>query len=89
MCQRFIENREKFVDLVFSLGSFDVSRIIREFKKKQHGDTALDGGQSIPEFLEELRERGVLRYSNGKYSVTDDPYAAPLAAIQAPSELVH
>jgi lauroyl/myristoyl acyltransferase len=90
MCQRFIENREKFIDLVFSSHSFTMDQIVEEFRKQQDGDILIDGTQSIPELLEELRENGALRYSKGKYLVTEDPYAAPSAALRlTPSGIPH
>jgi hypothetical protein len=78
MCKQYVNNREKFADLVYSLGSFEQSEIIREFETQQNGDIIIDGSQSIPEYLEELRESGALKYSNGKYYVTK--YVAPTAA---------
>jgi hypothetical protein len=90
MCQRFIENREKFIDLVFSTRSFIADQIVEEFRKQQDGDILIDGSQSIPELLEELRESGALRYSKGKYFVAEDPYAAASAALRlTPSGLPH
>jgi len=88
MCKQFVKNREKFADLVYSLGSFEQSQIIREFKRQQNGDITIDGSQSIPEYLEELRQSGALKYSNGKYHVAKYVAATATEATDPESSVI-
>ena len=71
MCDRFNRNREKFVDLVFNLKRFSEKEIVEAFKRKQHGDIVIDGSQTISQYLNDLREQGVLQYSHGKFLVKE------------------
>ena len=83
MCDRFIRNRERFVNLVRSLDSFDEKEIVEKFRELQNGDLVIDGSQTITEYLDELRESGTLRYTNGKYTVVKEMHSmkAPMFTI--------
>jgi hypothetical protein len=69
MCERFVRNREKLVNLMCTLKRFDEKKIIETFRKRQNGDTVIDGSQTITQYLEDLREHGLLKYSSGVYSI--------------------
>lgn len=68
MCDRFIKNRAAFARFMYSLDSFGEKEIVEMFKEK-NGDIAIDGTQTISQYLRRLRENGALQYSRGKYTV--------------------
>jgi hypothetical protein len=69
MCQRFMINRRKFADLIYSMECFDEQEIVEKFRKSQNGDIVIDGSQTVSQYLRDLRDQGALKYVGGKYFV--------------------
>jgi hypothetical protein len=68
MCDEFDQNRRALMDLIYSKNEFTESEIIAEYKEKR-GFFIVDAVQSISGYLRDLREMGILSYSQGRYHV--------------------
>ena len=69
MCERFNNNRQRFVALVHTLKKFEEREIVDKFRKQQKGDIIIDGSQTIPQYLRVMKEQGALKYDCGRYYV--------------------
>jgi len=74
MLTSFEKNRQILIELIYELGSFTYAKLIQDFKEKLEWKDelppAIDGRQTIRDFLEELAQIGVLEKSHGVYSCT-------------------
>jgi len=68
MVHPFEKNRRALVFLINKMGRFREEELVEQFIQERRGDIALDGGQSIKQYLDELVEIGALDLSGGVYS---------------------
>lgn len=66
--KRLDKNRQRFVDLIYSLGNFSKDEILHEFSSK-NCDTLIDTQQTLEEYLDEMVALGLLRLEFGRYSL--------------------
>jgi len=71
MCKEYDENGERLAELVFNLGSFTEDELVRKFSKMQSGSIEIGRLQSIHDYLDDLREMGVLAFEGGRYKVLE------------------
>ncbi len=73
----FEKNRELFAKLVYSTGEFTSEEIIEKFRDQRGGDDiariAIDGKQTIGEYLQDLVEIGVLSKEDNVFTVVCHP----------------
>lgn len=69
MCERFVENRRDLVDLIFGMEHFTRDDLLERFNRERAGNIAIDGSQTIEQYLRELSEYGILRRQLGSYQV--------------------
>ena len=69
MQNRLVENRYRLSELIYDLGVFTSNELVEAFRKSQDGGIAIDGGQTIRDYLDELSAIGVLRYEYDLYTV--------------------
>jgi hypothetical protein len=62
-----MQNRAKFADLIYSTKRFTKEQIVEKFRRQQKGDVTMDGGETLFQYLESLREHGILRCKNWVY----------------------
>ena len=69
MSNVLLKNRARLADLIYLLGEFTEEDLLDEFKEEKNGIIAIDGFQTITNYLKDLTRIGVLQYENGMYSV--------------------
>lgn len=71
MCKEYDENRKTLSDLIFQKKDFTESELIQEFKRKRHGKIEIGRLQTINDYLDDLREYGVLKLEGKRYHVQE------------------
>jgi hypothetical protein len=67
--KRFDNNRQRFQELIWTLGTFTENEIIDRFIQSGSGDTAIDTNQTIEDYLQQMVYIGVLKFEFGRYTV--------------------
>lgn len=63
-------NRRRLSDIIFDLETFTEQELLEEFSQDRNGDIVIDGEQTVSEYLELLKDIGVLHYEDGRYSIS-------------------
>jgi len=80
MYKEYDENREKLAELVFEMRTFTEDELTERFSTMRHGNIEIGRLQTIHDYLDDLRELGVLGFEEGRYYVHEKTHRLDVVA---------
>ena len=69
MCKEFAYNREQLAKLIFEEERFTRRSLMKKYHARMGRHAPIDGEQTIPDYLHDLVDIGILHYQNGVFEV--------------------